>query len=68
MVGVSHEARSAATRHRYSDALAMIEDAFTAHYETGDYAPLGMALQDVATEVLVALRAAVALEDFHASL
>jgi uncharacterized protein (DUF488 family) len=53
--------------HRYSNALRVIEDAFTAHYETGDYALLGIALQEAATEVLVALRTAVALEDFHAS-
>lgn len=56
------------SRHRYSDALSVIEDALSAHYKTGDYVRLGMALQDVATEVLVALRLTISLEDLHASL
>lgn len=42
----------------FADAHQMVEDALAAHYSTGDYASLGMALQDVATEVLQALRLA----------
>lgn len=44
----------------FSDAHAMIDSALADHYKTGDYAPLGMALQDHASAVLTALALAIA--------
>ena len=47
---------------RYQAAYDKIDGALALHYSTGDYVSLGMTLQDVATEVLLALRAVIALE------
>lgn len=52
---------AATTPFRY--ALDRIDGALALHYSTGDYGPLGMALQDNANEVMRSLRLAATLEE-----